>query len=56
MIPGNVYISGITAVTDDLNAQLRQTLPIFIGAVVGAVLVLLIWSMISGRRDTRTSL
>jgi len=27
-----------------------------IGAVVGAVIVLLIWSMISGRRDTRASL
>ncbi|HEV2557027.1 MAG TPA: GlsB/YeaQ/YmgE family stress response membrane protein [Microvirga sp.] len=27
-----------------------------IGAVVGAVIVLVIWSMISGRRDTRTSL
>jgi uncharacterized membrane protein YeaQ/YmgE (transglycosylase-associated protein family) len=27
-----------------------------IGAVVGAIIVLVIWSMISGRRDTRTSL
>jgi uncharacterized membrane protein YeaQ/YmgE (transglycosylase-associated protein family) len=27
-----------------------------IGAVVGAVIVLLIWSMISGRRSTSTSL
>ncbi len=27
-----------------------------IGAVVGAVIVLVIWGMISGRRDTRTSL
>ncbi len=26
-----------------------------IGAVVGAVIVLVVWSMISGRRDTRTS-
>ena len=24
LIPGNVYVSGITAVTDDLNTQLRE--------------------------------
>ena len=34
MIPGNVYVSGITATTDDLNTQLSHTLPLFIGAVV----------------------
>lgn len=27
VIPGNVYVSGITATTDDLNARLRHTLP-----------------------------
>ena len=31
VIPGNVYVSGITAITDDLNTQLRKTLPLFIG-------------------------
>ena len=34
LIPGNVYVSGITAVTDDVNTQLRETLPLFIGFVV----------------------
>ena len=40
-IPGNVYVSGITAVTDDLNAQLQKTLPLFIGAVVAVSFLLL---------------
>ena len=40
-IPGNVYVTGITAVTDDLNAQLSRTLPLFIGAVVGVSFLLL---------------
>ena len=34
VIPANVYVSGITATTDDLNAQLGDTLPLFIGAVI----------------------
>jgi len=41
VIPGNVYVSGITAVTDDLNAQLADTLPLFIGAVIAVSFVLL---------------
>jgi RND superfamily putative drug exporter len=41
VIPGNVYISGITAVTDDLNAQLSQKLPLFIGAVIAVSFLLL---------------
>jgi RND superfamily putative drug exporter len=41
VIPGNVYVTGITAVTDDLNAQLSRTLPWFIGAVVGVSFLLL---------------
>ncbi|SFC65261.1 putative drug exporter of the RND superfamily [Nocardioides terrae] len=41
VIPGNVYISGITAVTDDLNAQLSAKLPLFIGAVIAVSLLLL---------------
>ena len=41
MIPGNVYVSGITAMTDDLNAQLRDTLPLFIGAVIAVSFLLL---------------
>jgi RND superfamily putative drug exporter len=40
-IPGNVYVSGITAVTDDLNAQLGDTLPLFIGAVIAVSFLLL---------------
>ena len=41
MIPGNAYVTGITATTDDLNAQLSRTLPLFIGAVVGVSFLLL---------------
>ena len=41
VIPANVYVSGITAVTDDLNAQLEHTLPLFIGAVIAVSFVLL---------------
>ncbi len=41
VIPGNVYVSGITAVTDDLNAQLSKTLPIFVGTVIGISFLLL---------------
>jgi putative drug exporter of the RND superfamily len=41
VIPGNVYITGITAITDDLNAQLSRTLPLFIGAVIAVSFLLL---------------
>ncbi|GAA1953812.1 MMPL family transporter [Nocardioides panacihumi] len=41
VIPGNVYVSGITAVTDDLNAQLSAKLPLFIGAVIAVSFLLL---------------
>ncbi len=40
-IPGNVYVSGITAITDDLTAQLNDTLPLFIGAVIAVSFLLL---------------
>jgi RND superfamily putative drug exporter len=40
-IPGNVYVTGITATTDDLNAQLSDTLPWFIGAVIAVSFLLL---------------
>jgi len=41
LIPGNVYVSGITAVTDDVNTQLRETLPLFIGVVIAISFLLL---------------
>jgi RND superfamily putative drug exporter len=41
VIPGNVYVSGITAITDDLNDQLEHTLPLFIGAVIAVSFLLL---------------
>ena len=41
VIPGNVYVSGITAITDDLNDQLSRTLPLFIGAVIAVSFLLL---------------
>ncbi|MEO5851175.1 MAG: MMPL family transporter [Nocardioides sp.] len=40
-IPDNVYVSGITAVTDDLNGRLARTLPLFIGAVITVSFLLL---------------
>jgi putative drug exporter of the RND superfamily len=41
VIPGNVYISGITAVLDDFNAQLSEKLPLFIGTVIAVSFLLL---------------
>ncbi|HEX4688392.1 MAG TPA: MMPL family transporter, partial [Nocardioides sp.] len=41
VIPGNVYVSGITATTDDLNTQLSHTLPVFLGFVIAVSFVLL---------------
>ncbi len=41
IIPGNVYVSGITATTDDLNSQLQKTLPLFVGAVIAVSFLLL---------------
>jgi RND superfamily putative drug exporter len=41
LIPGNVYVSGITAVTDDPNSQLRETLPLLVGAVIAVSFLLL---------------
>ena len=40
-IPGNVYVSGITATTDDLNTQLARKLPLFVGAVIAVSFLLL---------------
>ncbi|MEP7088566.1 MAG: MMPL family transporter, partial [Nocardioidaceae bacterium] len=34
-------VSGITAITDDLNSQLTRTLPLFIGAVIAVSFLLL---------------
>jgi putative drug exporter of the RND superfamily len=41
LIPANAYVTGITAVTDDLNTQLRNTLPLFVGAVIAVSFLLL---------------
>ena len=41
VIPDNTYVSGITAITDDLNSQLQKTLPIFVGAVIAVSFLLL---------------
>jgi putative drug exporter of the RND superfamily len=41
VIPANVYVSGITATTDDLNSQLSSTLPFFVGAVIAVSFLLL---------------
>ena len=41
LIPGNVYVSGPTATTDDLNTQLGHTMPLFVGSVLVASFLLL---------------
>jgi RND superfamily putative drug exporter len=41
VLPGNVYVTGLTALTDDLNGQLADTLPLFVGAVLVASFLLL---------------
>jgi putative drug exporter of the RND superfamily len=41
VIPDNVYVTGITAVTDDLNSQLAKTLPLFVGTVIAVSFLLL---------------
>jgi RND superfamily putative drug exporter len=41
VLPGNAYVTGVTAMTDDLNDQLGHTLPIFIGTVLLAAFLLL---------------
>jgi RND superfamily putative drug exporter len=41
LVPGNVAVTGLTAMTDDLTKQLRDTLPIFIGAILAASFLLL---------------
>jgi putative drug exporter of the RND superfamily len=40
-LPDNVYVTGLTALTDDLNGQLADTLPVFVGAVLVASFLLL---------------
>ena len=41
LVPANVAVSGLTAMTDDLTTQLTNTLPIFIGAILAASFLLL---------------
>ncbi|MDT3445716.1 MULTISPECIES: MMPL family transporter [unclassified Pseudofrankia] len=41
-VPGNVAVSGLTALTDDLTRQLADTLPIFIAAILAASFLLLV--------------
>ena len=41
VLPDNVYVTGLTALTDDLNGQLADTRPLFVGAVLAASFLLL---------------
>jgi putative drug exporter of the RND superfamily len=41
MVPANVTVSGLTAMTDDLTEQLDETLPVFVAAILAASVVLL---------------
>ena len=42
LAPDNVAVSGLTAMTEDLTAQLAEKLPIFIAAIVAASFILLL--------------
>ncbi|WP_236243459.1 MMPL family transporter [Streptomyces sp. CC228A] len=42
LVPGNVSVSGLTAMTDDLTTQLVSTLPVFVAATLGASFLLLL--------------
>ena len=41
VLPDNVSVTGLTALTDDLNGQLADTRPLFVGAVLAASFLLL---------------
>jgi putative drug exporter of the RND superfamily len=41
LLPANVAVSGLTAMTDDLTEQLTDTLPIFVAAILAASFLLL---------------
>jgi RND superfamily putative drug exporter len=41
LVPAGVYVSGLTAMTDDLTDQLAATLPVFIAATLAASFLLL---------------
>jgi RND superfamily putative drug exporter len=41
LVPANVAVSGLTAMTDDLTEQLAGTLPIFVAAILAASFLLL---------------
>ncbi|MFF9120514.1 MMPL family transporter [Streptomyces massasporeus] len=41
LVPDNVAVSGMTAMTDDLTRQLAVTLPVFVGAILVASFLLL---------------
>jgi RND superfamily putative drug exporter len=41
LLPANVAVSGMTAMTDDLTKQLTDTLPIFVAAILAASFLLL---------------
>src|SRR5215218_1356218 len=41
LVPAGVYVSGLTAMTDDLTGQLADILPVFIAAILAASFLLL---------------
>jgi putative drug exporter of the RND superfamily len=41
LVPANVAVSGLTAMTDDLTRQLAGTLPVFVAAILAASFLLL---------------
>ncbi|BCB88186.1 MMPL family transporter [Phytohabitans suffuscus] len=42
LVPANVSVSGLTALTDDLSRHLARMLPIFVGAILAASFLLLL--------------
>ena len=41
VLPDNVYVTGLTALTDDVNGQLADTRPLYVGAVLASSFLLL---------------
>ena len=41
-LPANASVTGLTAMTDDLTAQLAEKLPVFIGAILATAFVLMV--------------
>jgi RND superfamily putative drug exporter len=57
LVPDNVAVSGMTAMTDDLTRQLADTLPVFVGAILltSFLLLMLVFRSICCRSAAHTA-